>query len=280
MKHLFWIACLCCSPALLFAQHYEVGLWIGGSNYQGEFSQPVVVMQETHVAFGALLRYYPSPFFAVRANLSRATISGTDENSTIEERKMRNLSFRSNVWEFAVLPEWHILGAQPFGYERMFSPYVFAGVAVFSHNPEAYYDNRWIPLQPLGTEGQSMPGRGPKYQLTQVSIPMGAGIKYSINEEWNIGLEFGMRKTFTDYLDDIGGTYVNRFDLIEANGDLAGDLGNRTGEYLGTEPVIVPTGTQRGNEKTSDWYMMGGITISYNFTDIGGGRGNGCPNNF
>ena len=75
--------------------------------------------------------------------------------------------------------------------------------------------------------------------------------------------------------------------LRSNNGELAAALGNRTGEFLGTEPVDVQDGALRGNPNRDDWYMMGGFTLSYTiFSDRGGnskvgrrrgGKQFGCP---
>jgi hypothetical protein len=37
-------------------------------------------------------------------------------------------------------------------------------------------------------------------------IPFGVGFKYVLNPKWYVGIEFGMRKTFFDYLDNISGS--------------------------------------------------------------------------
>ena len=93
-------------------------------------------------------------------------------------------------------------------------------------------------------------------------------------------MEAGFRKTFTDYLDDVSGSYVNYHELERENGQLAAELANRTGEYFGSDPVILPTGTQRGNEQADDWYFMGGVTISYNLIGSNNGLGRGSRNGF
>ena len=120
-----------------------------------------------------------------------------------------------------------------------------------------------------------------KYKLTQISIPMGLGVKYKITDRINLGVDVGLRKTFTDYLDDVSGSYVNYFELQEGNGAVAAALGNRQGELLG-EPLIVPTGTQRGNSARDDWYYNMGLTLSYTFNGSGKRRSKkdfGCPTN-
>ena len=74
-------------------------------------------------------------------------------------------------------------------------------------NPDYY--SQWIDLQPLGTEGQgttAYPDRK-KYSRTQIAIPMGGGVKISLNDNLNIAFSFSARKTYTDYLDDVSTTY-------------------------------------------------------------------------
>ena len=43
------------------------------------------------------------------------------------------------------------------------------------------------------------------YKQNQIVLPFGVGIKYNIKGPWDLNLEFGTRKTFTDYLDNLGG---------------------------------------------------------------------------
>ena len=125
-----------------------------------------------------------------------------------------------------------------------------------------------------------MAGRPGRYSLTEFAVPFGIGVKFAVTEYWNISWEFAYRQTFTDYLDDVSGVYVDRDELITANGELAANLANRTGEFLGiAEPVNTP-GVSRGNPNTNDMYLFTGFTFTYNFFDGFGGRKYGCPTNF
>jgi hypothetical protein len=57
-----------------------------------------------------------------------------------------------------------------------------------------------------------MSGRANKtneFSDVQLAIPFGAGVKYVINPLWYLSLEFGMRKTFTDYIDDVSASQRN-----------------------------------------------------------------------
>ena len=175
--------------------------------------------------------------------------------------------------------EFNLTGYQPYGLYKVFSPYIFIGITGAKFNPKANYQGEWIALKPLGTEGQNLsqyPDRQPYSDIT-LAIPFGFGIKYALTDKVNLGFEIGARRAFSDYLDDVSGTYVSSVELAAAGNTLGAALSNRTGELMGTEPVVVPTGTPRGDDKNADWYFIAGITISYNFLDNGlmGGRKRG-----
>jgi hypothetical protein len=149
---------------------------------------------------------------------------------------------------------------------------------VFGYDPEGtrqingVASDEWVRLQPLGTEGQETTEFNDrrKYALTQVSIPFGAGLKYNLWGPINVGMEMGLRKTFTDYIDDVSSTYVPNEVLRRQHGQLAADMGNkslfvdsekktRSVEVTSNVNDLVP----RGNPDNKDWYMFGGITITY-----------------
>ncbi len=268
-------------PFVLSAQNFELGVMVGVSNYQGDLGAETISasFKQTHAAYGGFLRYNFNNYITAKLNVYSGTISGEDSNAGNETRRQRNLSFRNNLLEVGLTGEFNILGYQPFNLERVFSPYVFAGIAMVRHNPKAFIDGNWVELQPLGTEGQGLSSEPDRefYKLTQFSVPFGIGAKYAINDKWNLGLEFGVRRTFTDYLDDVSTTYTDKEQLLAARGELAVALSDRA-----TEPRAA--GVNRGNDGNDDWYFMGGVTISYNFADNGlvGSRGrsrkkSGCP---
>jgi hypothetical protein len=68
-----------------------------------------------------------------------------------------------------------------------------------------------------------------------------------------------MRYAFTDYLDDVSGTYADPAVVQSQNGFVAYELANRSSL---TDEVLE--GRQRGNSKTNDWYGFALITFSMN----------------
>ncbi|MBC8464408.1 MAG: hypothetical protein H8D62_01900, partial [Bacteroidetes bacterium] len=131
-----------------------------------------------------------------------------------------------------------------------------------------------VELQPLGTEGQHSthyPEKDP-YMLQQFAIPLGVGFKLSLGEKFSMVAEYGIRKTFTDYLDDVGGTYADPQFLYMEN-PTAANLSDRTlasQYYILANPGADITswtanvGKQRADANNwNDWYAFAGITLSF-----------------
>jgi hypothetical protein len=135
-------------------------------------------------------------------------------------------------------------------------------------NPKTEINGDMVELQPLGTEGQGSDlSSKNNYSLTQLCIPLGVGVKFALGKKAALSLEYGIRKTFTDYLDDVGsGSYVDPSLLSVANGPLAADLSNRSldGDRFG----------KRGNASTKDWYTFFGGSLTFRL-----GKPNKCPMN-
>jgi opacity protein-like surface antigen len=264
---------------------WEVGVQAGTAVYQGEtmpsyFS--LEALQNINPQGGLLMRYNASPEWTVEFSAHYGTLTGNDVNADVDERKIRNLSFRTNLITAGLQAKYNLFGFQPYNMDQPFSPYICAGIEYFNINPQAKYQGNWVNLQPLGTEGQGLPGRKAKYSLHNYAIPIGAGMRWAINEKWTVGAELGIRKTFTDYIDDVGGTYMKDADLAAGNGPLAAALGNRTGE---AGPFVDKSSASlRGSNNDEDWYSFGSISVTHllYFNTPKGERGRGkkrfgCP---
>jgi len=257
------------------AQSLELGLMGGVSLYSGDLSPQEfgLYFDQFNPAGGIFLRKNINRTFAARLGVSLTKVDGSDENTGFEE--LRDLNFRSQILEIALTGEVNLfrLGSPK---RTQFAPYLFAGVGIYHFNPEARFEDNWIELQPLGTEGQGLPGYDEPYSLTQVCLPFGGGLKFIFKEKWTLGLELGGRKLFTDYLDDVTGAEVNYIDVLTGNGTLAAQLSNPLIKNPEEDEIIY----NRGGD-FQDWYFIGGVTLSFKFGDGGGGgRGGrqlGCP---
>ena len=197
-----------------------------------------------------------------------------DVRATTGGRYERNLNFRSKITEVSLITELHPLfmfinWASRDDEPPRFSPYVAAGIGVFSFNPQGKLGNRWVDLQPLSLEGQGFaeyPNRQP-YKLTQFNVPIGLGIKYELSPTFNLRAEVMHRVLFTDYLDDVSTRYINpavfanyfsgtqlQHALALASNDRV-NPGGPTGTFRKTEGGI------RGNPRDRDAYFTGNIKI-------------------
>lgn len=265
------------SMSQLHAQQMDVGLQFGGGFYDGDLSLPTYFSnaRQMNVAVGLLARMEVLPGAYARFGCITTKLEAHDNQSSYSWQLERDLSFESQIFEVNLMMELH-----PFRWMSEFetnvvSPYIFGGIGFFSFNPKSEYNGQMVELQPLGTEGQGMPGYAAPYDLNSLVIPFGIGVRLS-SGPWMLDLEYGARRSNTDYLDDISGEYVAYDELLEANGSLAADLGNK---------VNAPTGAKRGNSDVKDWYAMPVLTIGYrlgfNNTGYISGRkvkkAKGCP---
>lgn len=273
MKKVTFFALLCLIQVTAFSQLVEAGLMGGAMFYKGDLTPGLY--SPLHPAGGMLIRFNVHERVSLKGNVLIGSVSGADnvpENQNNPDRLRRNLSFHSSIIEFAAEVELNLIKEfNSKGERRICVPYVFAGLETFHFNPKADLTDSisgvttTYELQPLGTEGQGLtkyPGLK-RYNLTAFGFPMGLGVKVHMGKYWSLGAEMGMRKTLTDYLDDVSGFYVER-DLISAQyGPVAGRLADRTYEVL--PGVENPKGNIRGNPTNQDWYGFTGIWVSYTF---------------
>ncbi len=226
------------------AQYWHIGVFGGASAYNGDLVEKYFPAHgQTKGAIGLDLTYEYSDHFNIRGGFTFGKVAGYDKFNKSIELQNRNLSFESNITEFSLLGEYNFFSL----YERKYSPYIYAGVAVFHYDPYAY-DATGLKtyLKPLSTEGEGIAGYGNRpYSLTQPAIPLGIGFKYAITDNIRIGIEGGYRILFTDYLDDVSKNYVDESDLLAARGQKAVDMAYRGGEVANGSPVYPAKGLQR-----------------------------------
>lgn len=294
-------------PNTRFIPYSSVTLGAGSSHYYGDLAgyrraiRATYIMPRWNVGLGYTRQF--TPHFAARAMFTYARIAGDDYtfNKNNIERNIvqytRNLHFRNDLKEFALTGIYNFVAdGRNSNVRAKFTPYVFGGVALLAHSPEArtpageesapYEARRWVKLQPLHTEGQGQAERDKPYSLVTVAIPVGVGARYRINELFNVGFEIGYRYTFTDYLDDVsGGGYGDpalrdglatkladrRFQTIaarKANGPdryavLKDMFTNGTPEQRTAISDALQTDVRGGNGILRDGYLLTNLSIQY-----------------
>lgn len=237
----------------IHAQRSEIGVFSGASFYIGDLN-PTKLFAGSQFAGGLVYRYNINPRWAFKANILFGNVRGSDY--VTNEKYERNLSFKSPITEIAAEIELNFFNIYNTSRSNRFSPYIFAGIALFSFNPQANLYGRDYFLQHLGTEGQGLEGEKDFYSLTSVAIPFGIGFKVNIGRHISLGIEWGLRYTFTDYLDDVSGTYYDNDKLRELRGNIVADLADRSED-------IHQAGAGRGNVTTKDLYSFVGGTLTF-----------------
>ena len=260
----------------------------------------------TRPAFGLTVSQRLGPRYTVSAGLMYGTLTGSDFSSADPDdakngiyRYYRNLSFRNRIKELSVQASFDLF-ENPYTYmaRAKWTPYAFAGLSIFHHNPQALApattpDNQplveagqWVNLRELGTEGQhanlesSDANYGIKpYKLIQMAIPMGIGVRFKLSEVVDLAGELGFRYLFTDYIDDVSRNYV---DLGVLESDLARALSYRSNELTAPDVARIPVNARngvtynvidgygheyptniRGNKSNKDIFTVTTIRLSY-----------------
>ncbi len=252
-------------PLSLFAQKWEIGFGGGQSMYLGELNQKIY-SEKNGLSLQVGGKYNFNPHFGLRVDLLSHQVAGADSLNTSDlESRMRNLSFQSSIYEAAVLFEINFFRFNPGNQDDRFTPYINGGLSFFSFNPKARYRGALVELQPLGTEGQTIDPdtrQDSRYSRVSFAIPVAFGFKWNFSGQHSLALEGGMRFAFTDYLDDVSGSYADNSFIRLANGPAAASMADRSQE-LGL-PLNDP-GKLRGNPGFNDVFGFVGLRYTYTF---------------
>lgn len=274
-----------CTPAFVIAQpgvknpylqkFTEIGLQAGVAGYAGDLggalgSEGFRNFSPGHFrpAFSINATHRMATWASLRPSLMVGKIAGDDailEEGSSSDPNLgnRNLSFRSVIAELAITADVNplYLFSSYAQTDHRFYPYASIGLGAFYYNPQANLNGTWHDLKPLRLEGQGFPQYPASKQYSRVnfSIPMGAGFKYYVSTRHYLGAEGMVRRTFTDYLDDVSRNYIDPayFDAYLSTDEaaLAKQLHHRN-----TSSSFVPGG-QRGNPGVKDYFF----TVSLRF---------------
>ncbi|MFN6943480.1 MAG: DUF6089 family protein [Cytophagaceae bacterium] len=271
-------------------RYTSVGVNVNSMNYVGDldpnpsFLSPGLKYSRPNIGISLTQRLYPS--LSLRGNVSYGRIQASDVNNANYNpqnihRRIRNLSFRNDIFEIKFDAVWDLLENRNNYYRRVdYTPYLFTGIAYFYHNPHAKtpeaMGGQWVDLRPLQTEGTM-------YSLHQIAIPLGVGFRYKLNKNFDVAFEIAWRFTFTDYLDDVSDSYMGR-EYFGQN-ELAIAMQDRSMENLENDPYLSQwirenngfindgehtlvngfgrKGDQRGQPSRKDWYVVAGFHLTY-----------------
>ncbi len=203
------------------AQRSEVGIGVGTFNYTGDLVR-TYNFKYSKPAGTVFYRSNLSKVVSFRTAITGGQLSASEKPIDLFA-STRNASFDLFLLEVSTVMEYHFLNWRDTKRFVRFTPYLMGGIALF------------------GMSGNVQ--KNAEYSNVQASIPFGGGVKYIYNPKWYFALEFGVRKTFFDYLDNIS----------------AGDARNKNYQY--------------GNPNDNDAYYFIGLSITRTFYNIP------CPTN-
>lgn len=276
----------------LKSQTMDVGVLGGGAYYLGDIN-PNLHFASSQPAFGGFFRFNYKERWGFRLGINRSKLKADDKdfmevnalqaglggdidindpNLIYYAVSNRGLNFETDLTEMNFLVELHFFPFFVGSRKNTWTPFIFAGAAMFIYNPQPIGGG--VNLRDMGTEGQGYVGRPKTYGNLAFAIPFGIGMKISLNERLGLAFEWGMRKTFNDYIDDISSTYY--LDLYGYNPE--------EGIYYAPNPenpveiVSFPItddvyysdpsfshkrGEKRGNEYNKDWYAFYGLSLTF-----------------
>jgi hypothetical protein len=247
---------------------------LGGRNAIGkDNSLADLDISATRSNFGIGFRYRFHPNFATTTMLNVGMLRGDDALTKEPIRNERNLSFRSPIINLNQRFEWIIYSNEEIKRKikrngtavikhKGDQLYVFSGIGIAYFNPQARFNDSWVNLRPLSTEGQGLEGGPKKYLPVTATIPFGVGFRVGISSMWRIGLEASYIKTFSDYIDDVSGTYYDATKLVDQVSTTSAALSNRAIN----NPTWFSAGEQRGDKSDKDAYFFLNITVTRNIT--------------
>ena len=254
-------------------QTIEVGPHVGMTTYLGDINT-WKLFNQFDLEYGALARYNYDSRWAFRIDYNHSTVKSTD---TIEGwRPERLLNFRSKVNDLSLVVEFNFLNYYTGRVGSSISPYIFAGISVFSYDVHSYtgradLDTLCLMNFPALETEEGMPSADvfsaespywmkknevPYWQRHHfsASIPFGFGCKFSLMKRLATSIEWRMHYTFTDYLDGVHGVYPDDGSHVVVNGY---DMTDPSGTFHG--------GQQRGNSQSMDWFGSLNVSLTWKF---------------
>lgn len=248
-----------------FDQSKELGLMLGTSYYMGDLNPAAHLAGRKHVTYGGFFRSNLNRRISVRGHVMRGVVEVWDADSDVLWQQNRNLHFRNSISEVGALVEINYIDYQIGAPGTKVCAYLLTGLGLYTHMPQAQLDDEWFDLEPLGTEGQGTTwGEAygvSNYALSGLALPFGFGFKVNLGAFAGFNLEWAIRKTWNDYLDDVSGIYADPLVLIEENGELSATFADQSHYAPGTREDN--TGLMRGDPGRDDAY--GFVTASVTF---------------
>lgn len=211
---MLFLLCALCGSFTARAQEdyrFDIGGGIGMTGYLGD-ANSANLWQNPSWDAEVLFRYIMNPRINWKTNFYIGGLRGDSAQMENVFPDAQTYKFSATFYELGEMFEFHFFNygiGETYRRLKRWTPYITAGLSLTA----------W-----------SVDGKGG----AAFTIPLGFGFKYKPALRWNLGLEFLMKKTFTDRID-----------------------GDRLSDPLGIKSEFM---------KNTDWYSTLTLTISYEFS--------------
>lgn len=174
-----------------FAQNTaDIGIWGGTSSYWGDVKE-VPPVQTFNLNMGGYFRYNFNPRVGMRIMFLTGKLSA---DGFVEDEPW---DFSKNAQDLSMQVEINYLKYIMGERKTPFTPYIMGGIGVM------YFPYTYDPVR-LAAINPGLPGAiESEESVIAPTIPFGFGIKFSVGERMGIGVEYQLRKLFSDKLDDL-----------------------------------------------------------------------------
>jgi len=169
-----------------YSQIYEVGVFIGGSNFIGDVGATNYI-SPNQLAVGGILKWNRSPRHSYRISVIYAKLEGIDQKSDDPRRQQRGYSFENNLLEISAGMEFTFFDFDLHAEEKKMTPYLYSGISAANHD-NFYFNNSGVII----SENKKSWAFG---------IPIVLGFKTTLTNSFILALEVGARYTFSDEID-------------------------------------------------------------------------------
>lgn len=231
---------------------HKLCIGTGIANYYGDLNSNLGSLNPG-LAYSIGMRFYVKKKITFQPQLSYFKLKGDD---VTQGNAIRNLSFHSNNLECSFNLLYDFVEYEPrWDLRKRVRPYAIGNIGLLFFKPKANYEGVEFDLHQLQTEGIA-------YNTTTYTAAIGIGTHIALNERSNLNFEVRYTYSFSHYLDDVHGDYIDINDLngiAEILADRTSEGGNIPSESF--DGSHWKEGTKRGSSSLTDRYLL--ISIQY-----------------
>ena len=181
----------------------DIGVFGGAGTYLGDMTN-VDFQKSINPAYGGFIRFNFNPRYGLRFNVINGTIGAIEKFDVLASNANPNYKpweFNKNVLDISLNFEWNYLKYIVGDKETPWSTFIFGGVGIqnFKYEIDSTRLSTLVDPTYFSMIDSSKAGKS----LFEPTISFGLGFKYNLSRRWGIGLEGGMRKSFSDKLDNL-----------------------------------------------------------------------------